>query len=258
MVTGSACDSPPWYYQHMALPENVNEKLAAAIRSEVGIPVVVAGRLGNPERIRTVLARGMADAIALGRPLLADPDLPRKMSLGREGEIMMCGSCLQGCLAEVKNGRPIGCIVNPETGGPVPVVEPASREGERLVVVGGGPAGMQTFPERPSVCFGPVPSRRLGQSLGVNTIPPKTCSYACVYCQLGRTTRMQASRQVFHPPDVVVEGVRSRLEECRRAGFLESLRPDVAYLAVPTRPPSSCDCSRRGRRSECSAITRSV
>jgi len=143
VVTGSACDSPPWYYQHMALPVGVNEELAAAIRAQVSIPVLVAGLLGDPERIRAVLDQGMADAVALGRPLLADPDLPRKMALGREEEIMACGSCLQGCLAQVKAGGPIGCIINPEVGREHVTMPPATAPGERLVVVGGGPAGMQ-------------------------------------------------------------------------------------------------------------------
>lgn len=141
VVTGSACDSPPWYYQHMALPGGANEALAAEIKASVSIPVLVAGRLGRPERIREVLEGGMADAVALGRPLLADPDLPCKMALGREDEIVLCGSCLQGCLAEVKRGGPIGCIVNPEVD-PAAVVEAGPGEG-RLVVVGGGPAGME-------------------------------------------------------------------------------------------------------------------
>jgi NADPH-dependent 2,4-dienoyl-CoA reductase/sulfur reductase-like enzyme len=85
----------------------------------------------------------MADAIALGRPLLADPDLPRKMREGREGEIIECGACLQGCLAKVKGGGPIGCIVNPEIGHEGEPIAPTAAAGRRLVVVGGGPAGMQ-------------------------------------------------------------------------------------------------------------------
>jgi NADPH-dependent 2,4-dienoyl-CoA reductase/sulfur reductase-like enzyme len=143
VVTGSACDTPPWYYQHMALPPGVNERLAAAIRSKVSIPVMVAGRLGDPERIRAILDEGMADVVALGRPLVADPDLPRKMALGREEEIMACGACLQGCLARVRGGGPISCIVNPEVGLEAEVAPITPALGERLVVVGGGPAGMQ-------------------------------------------------------------------------------------------------------------------
>jgi len=143
VVTGSACDSPPWYYQHMALPAGVNEGLAARIRSAVSIPVIVAGRLGDPDRIREVLEMGMADMVALGRPLLADPDLPRKMREGREDEIMGCGACLQGCLGKVKGGGPIGCIVNPGIGHDDEPIAAAPAVGACLVVVGGGPAGMQ-------------------------------------------------------------------------------------------------------------------
>lgn len=143
VVTGSACDSPPWYYQHMALPEGINETLAATIREAVGLPVMVAGRLGDPDRIRVILERGMVDVVALGRPLLADPDLPLKMREGREDEIMGCGACLQGCLAKVKAGGPVSCLINPELGhedAPIPRV-PAF--GQPLVVVGGGPAGLE-------------------------------------------------------------------------------------------------------------------
>jgi NADPH-dependent 2,4-dienoyl-CoA reductase/sulfur reductase-like enzyme len=65
------------------------------------------------------------------------------MREGREDEIVGCGSCLQGCLAKVKGGGPIGCIVNPEIGHEDEPLMPAPVVGARLVVVGGGPAGMQ-------------------------------------------------------------------------------------------------------------------
>ena len=53
--------------------------------------------------------------------------------------------------------------------------------------------------------FGPVPSRRLGRSLGINNIPPKICSYACVYCQLGRTLNIQTERKIFYEPDQLLK-----------------------------------------------------
>ncbi|MCW3992003.1 MAG: radical SAM protein, partial [Candidatus Bathyarchaeota archaeon] len=59
--------------------------------------------------------------------------------------------------------------------------------------------------------FGPVPSRRLGRSLGINHIPPKVCTYSCVYCQLGRTSRMQSRRSAFYPPEEIVEAVEERV-----------------------------------------------
>lgn len=65
--------------------------------------------------------------------------------------------------------------------------------------------------------FGPVPSRRLGQSLGVNTIPPKVCSYACVYCQVGRTTRIQTERRPFVEPEVIFQDVQARIAMAQQA-----------------------------------------
>lgn len=59
--------------------------------------------------------------------------------------------------------------------------------------------------------FGPVPSRRLGRSLGVNFIPPKTCSYACVYCQLGRSMKMQVERKSFYAASDIAHEVRGKL-----------------------------------------------
>jgi wyosine [tRNA(Phe)-imidazoG37] synthetase (radical SAM superfamily) len=70
----------------------------------------------------------------------------------------------------------------------------------------------------PSLVFGPVPSRRLGRSLGINNIPPKNCSYSCVYCQLGRTKAFAIDRHEYYPPDRIVEAVSERVQECRARG----------------------------------------
>jgi len=80
--------------------------------------------------------------------------------------------------------------------------------------------------DAPPVTFGPVPSRRLGRSLGINNVPPKTCSYSCVYCQLGRTTAMRAERLDFYPPERICRVVRRRVDEARQAG------ETIDYLTV--------------------------
>jgi len=59
--------------------------------------------------------------------------------------------------------------------------------------------------------FGPVPSRRLGRSLGINNIPPKICTYSCVYCQVGRTMKMQIDRQEFYGPEEIVQEVKAKI-----------------------------------------------
>ena len=70
--------------------------------------------------------------------------------------------------------------------------------------------------------YGPVPSRRLGRSLGIDPIPPKTCNWNCVYCQLGRTSPMTAVRRDYFPSDAIVAQVRSALE-CRGSGEIDWL-----------------------------------
>ena len=66
--------------------------------------------------------------------------------------------------------------------------------------------------------FGPVPSRRLGRSLGINNIPPKVCTYACVYCQLGRTIKMTGQRDAFYPPEEIVGDVEQQVARAGKAG----------------------------------------
>ncbi|WP_457741337.1 radical SAM protein [Thermococcus sp.] len=68
------------------------------------------------------------------------------------------------------------------------------------------------------IAFGPVPSRRLGRSLGVNNIPDKVCSYACVYCQIGRTLTMKAEREAFYEPEIIFEEVSEKVEAAREKG----------------------------------------
>jgi wyosine [tRNA(Phe)-imidazoG37] synthetase (radical SAM superfamily) len=64
------------------------------------------------------------------------------------------------------------------------------------------------------IAFGPVPSRRLGSSLGINHIPPKHCPYSCVYCQVGRTTSLQTSRRTFIPPGQIIGEVERKISSC--------------------------------------------
>lgn len=83
------------------------------------------------------------------------------------------------------------------------------------------------------IAYGPVPSRRLGRSLGINNIPPKTCTYACVYCQVGRTTEMVTGRREFYPLGYIVDEVRGRVSEVRKEG------EEIDYLCfVPDGEPT--------------------
>ena len=83
------------------------------------------------------------------------------------------------------------------------------------------------------IAFGPVPSRRLGRSLGINNIPPKICTYACVYCQVGRTFNMQVERSNFYKPDAIVQDV---FNKCKKTEEKDEL---IDYLTfVPDGEPT--------------------
>lgn len=69
-----------------------------------------------------------------------------------------------------------------------------------------------------AITFGPVPSRRLGRSLGINNIPPKSCSYACIYCQVGPTPDQTLERRAVYPPERIRDAVWARLEQVRARG----------------------------------------
>jgi 2,4-dienoyl-CoA reductase-like NADH-dependent reductase (Old Yellow Enzyme family)/thioredoxin reductase len=136
---GSACFSPPWYFHHGSLPEKPQTDALAWLRRNTSLPLIVAGRMGRKERIQEVMDQGLADLIALGRPLIADPDLVAKWQAAKYDDVMYCGYCLQGCLHRLKNAEPLGCNLNPEIG--LPPLEPSPYP-KSVLVAGGGPAGI--------------------------------------------------------------------------------------------------------------------
>lgn len=83
------------------------------------------------------------------------------------------------------------------------------------------------------IAFGPVPSRRLGYSLGINHIPPKYCPYSCIYCQVGRTTHMELTRRFFYPLDQILREVERKITDSTQIGAV------IDYLSlVPDGEPT--------------------
>lgn len=83
------------------------------------------------------------------------------------------------------------------------------------------------------LAFGPVPSRRFGKSIGINNIPPKICTYSCVYCQLGRTHTMQSTRTEFYKPEAIINDVKKKIQAA------EEKKEQVDYLTfVPDGEPT--------------------
>ncbi len=120
-----------------------NAVWAARVKQAVRIPVSVVGAVMTPQEGEDLIASGMADMVALGRPLIADPDWPRKAQEGRADEIVPCVRCLQ-CYHIATDRRNVGCSVNPRYSNEsfVPKTLTITRRPRHMVVVGGGPGGM--------------------------------------------------------------------------------------------------------------------
>jgi 2-enoate reductase len=136
---------PPGCY--LALARLVKDHFGEqGVRSNAGleVPVVAVGKLGYPDLAERALREGMCDMVMLARPLLADPDWPRKAFAGRVDEIVPCIGDQEACLNELIHGGHIQCTVNPRTGFEEQLprgLVPAARV-RRVAVVGAGPAGV--------------------------------------------------------------------------------------------------------------------
>ncbi len=114
-----------------------------AMRAAAGaVPIAAIGRIGSPANAEAALAAGEADLVMLARPLLADPDWPRKAREGRASAITPCIAC-NACWGEIHRGVATGCAVNPHVGTPRDGTPPVPATPKRIVVVGAGMAGLQ-------------------------------------------------------------------------------------------------------------------
>lgn len=115
-------------------------RFAERVRGEVSVPVIAVGRFGDPGAAIAAIEEGRTDFVALGRPLLADPDWVNKVAAGRQvRRCLSCNSCVDG----MRIGRELRCIVNPTTGRELAFGRrQPKRRGQKIAVIGGGPAGL--------------------------------------------------------------------------------------------------------------------
>jgi len=113
---------------------------AEAIKNVVDVPVILVGRIHDPELAEDILARGQADMIAMARPLLADPYLPQKVIAGTPQRIRRCISC-ENCIDSMQTRDNLGCAVNPFSGREAELV--VAKGNKKVVVVGGGAGGLE-------------------------------------------------------------------------------------------------------------------
>ncbi|WP_053158107.1 FAD-dependent oxidoreductase [Pseudomonas protegens] len=117
---------------------------AGTFKAGLSIPLFVTGRINQPQEAEAIIAKGQADVCGMTRALICDPQMPNKSERGRADDVRACIACNQACIGHFHKGLPISCIQHPETGRELLYGQPKpSARGKRILVVGGGPAGMK-------------------------------------------------------------------------------------------------------------------
>ncbi|RLB08480.1 MAG: hypothetical protein DRG27_05685, partial [Deltaproteobacteria bacterium] len=138
----AGCDATPeWICQPMYMKKACLADSAGKIKEAVSIPVMSVGRINDPAIADDILSKGWADLICMGRAILADPEFPKKAKEGRLNEINMCIAC-NTCMESIFRRGRIECLVNPFLGREKELVFKPAQKVKRIMVVGGGPAGM--------------------------------------------------------------------------------------------------------------------
>ncbi len=226
-LAGSGHIVPP-----MTWPNAYTAPLAARAKSVVSVPVIVAGRINQPQEAERILELGQADACAMTRALICDPLLPVKAADGRTEEIRACVGCNQACIGHFHAGYPISCIQYPESGRELqfPGAGPVGRARARAVmVVGGGPGGLKAATVAAEhghrVTLYEAARRVGGQVLLAERLPDRAEFGGVVTNLLGEAER--AGVRIVTNTEVDLEVVRRE-------------HPDVVIVATgagPRRPP---------------------
>ena len=209
----------------MFAPHGDNVRLAAEIKKHVSKPVATIGALNDPAQMEEIIASGKADVIYMARALLADPELPNKVTAGREDEIVRCLRCFT-CMAERPTTGTRRCTVNPVIGREIEGTEvtPAAVK-KNVVVVGGGVAGMKAALTAAQRGHNVTLLEKTGELGGIlkseQALPFKYEMY-----QLGLTLARQLD----------LAGVEVRLSTEATPELLNQLAPQALILAVGSSP----------------------
>lgn len=141
-VSGGTYATLEWMSAPPSMPQGYNTDMSALIKKAVDVPVIVAGRIVDPETAKIVIEQGKADLVALGRTSGADPEFPNKVAANQTCDIIHCISCLEGCLKGIFTGGPFLCVANPRTGREGEVDMSLADHPKKVLVAGAGPAGL--------------------------------------------------------------------------------------------------------------------
>ena len=207
------------------VPRGAFGYLARDIRAAVDVPVIASHRINDPETARDMLKQGYCDMVAMGRSLIADPDLPVKSKEGREKEIVHCIACAQGCFDNLFKLKHVECLCNPLAGHEHKGAALKADVPKKILVAGGGCGGMTaalTARRRGHDVTLYERSGRLGGQLHLAAAPPGREEFA----QFAADLENQLTAEKI--PVVLNREVDQEL--------LEDRKPDVVILATGARP----------------------
>jgi len=142
-VSGGIIETGHHFIIPMYFPKGYLLPLAQGVKEAVKVPVIAVGAIHDPHLAEEALRRKQADLIAMGRALIADPELPNKIRMGRLEDIRTCLRCNEGCSSRVRQSLTQRCAINAEVGRERTMrVHPAAKP-KKVCVIGGGPAGME-------------------------------------------------------------------------------------------------------------------
>lgn len=226
--TGNMADTiPPMGVQ----PYGFFVKIAGDIKKAVNVPVSAVGRIVDADMAARVIESGMADMVAVGRPLLADPDWGTKIAAGKACDIRRCISCNKGCTDAIQNRQFLSCVLNAENGYEnTRSIQPAAQK-KKIAVLGGGPAGLEAA--RVAALRGHdvtlfEKTTTLGGQLNIACVPPR------------KEEMRRAAQDLIHAVSNagvhLCMGQTRTAEQLKDAGFEAVINAVGAHSAAPRIP----------------------
>lgn len=212
------------------MPNGFRVHLAAGIKPLVKVPVITSGRITDPVMAEQILSEGKADLVAMGRALIADPQLPEKAKAGRVSAIRKCIGCNEGCIGRLRQldeqgkGR-MTCTLNPLVGKEGSITIEKAKDKKKVLVIGGGPAGMESAyiaASRGHIVELWEQSWQLGGQVKLAAIPPYKAEMANITSYF--TTVLAEA------------GVSIKLSQQATLDKIVAFKPDIIVLALGANP----------------------